>query len=109
MDKKPTQQLQLQIQLQLQVATTTTEGGEMASTRRPVQRSHGREWYDNNAALRGGSINGPIPTRDWYVEDSVGERYSHSSVEKEKCMSRLDFFLLMFPPDHLLKIISWTN
>jgi hypothetical protein len=101
--------------------TSSEEDSEIGSPRRtrmtipptnsrtPAQVAHGTAWYVDNSAITGTDLNGPIPSRKWYVEDQFGDRLSASSLEKGKCMSRLCFFLLMFPPDHLLKIVALTN
>ena len=47
--------------------------------------------------------------REWFVLDSMGERIGRVNTDKARCMSRLDFFLLMFPPEHLTRIIAMTN
>ena len=54
-------------------------------------------------------LNGPVPERELSVQTETGVVLSPSSPEGAVGMSRLDFFLLMFPPHHLMKIIQMTN
>ena len=71
--------------------------------------AHGRTWVKDDRLLKGHEINGPVPHREWFVLDSMGERIGRVNTDKARCMSRLDFFLLMFPPEHLTRIIAMTN
>jgi len=54
-------------------------------------------------------VNGPIPHYQWYISDSLGERIMQCEYHKVKLMTRLDLFLLMYPPAHLVKVIALTN
>ena len=54
-------------------------------------------------------INGSIPHRLWYVTTSLGDRITQNDTNKITSMSRLDIFLLMFPPQQLQHIINLTN
>ena len=73
-----------------------------------AQVAHGRKWVVNHAETQQ-DINGPIPHREWYMLDEVGDRISESDQSKVDIMSRLDIFLLMFPSGHLTSMIGWTN
>ena len=73
-----------------------------------AQEAHGRMWTINHRVVKR-DVNGPIPHRKWYIIDSLGERIMQSDFQKVKKMKRLDLFLLMYPPAHLVKIITLTN
>ena len=73
-----------------------------------AQEAHGRMWTINHRVEKR-DVNGPIPHRKWYIIDSLGDRILQSDYHKVKEMTRLDLFLLMYPPDHLIKIINLTN
>ena len=83
---------------------------DAAEQHRPdiAQVAHGRTWVIDDTATKV-EINGAIPHRLWYITDSMGERITGDDHLKLKKMSLLDVFLLMFPPDHLIKIITLTN
>ena len=53
--------------------------------------------------------NGPIPHRLWYVTDSTGYKITQNYQGRIEAISKLEVFLLMFPPNHLIKIIALTN
>lgn len=73
----------------------------------PVVTVHEQEWFsDRNASLR--DINGTYHRRQWYMRNVVGDHLT-TGHNVDKMMSRLDIFLLMFPPDHLLTIVNLTN
>ena len=73
-----------------------------------AQEAHGRVWTIDDRAITV-DVNGPIPYRQWYIIDSMGERIMQSDSSKVKKMSRLDLFILKYPPKHLLKIIRMTS
>ena len=54
-------------------------------------------------------INGSLCDKEWGVKASNGLVLSPSNKEASAGMSRLDFLMLMFPPNHLLKIFQLTN
>jgi len=73
-----------------------------------AEEAHGRVWTIDDRAITE-DVNGPIPYRQWYIIDSLGERIMQSDSSKVKKMSRLDLFMLQFPPQHLLVIIRLTS
>ena len=93
----------------------TTESENIQDENRPRpdmrQEAHGLKWYDeSNRLRRGRSINGDVAPRQWYVKDAIGDKLSPiHNKDKVMTMSRLDFFLLMFPPNHLNEIVRLTN
>ena len=70
--------------------------------------AHGRKWIQKDNEMTD-DINGSVPSRTWYMIDEFGDRIGQHDKERVKCMTPLDVFLLMFPPTHLLKIITLTN
>ena len=73
-----------------------------------AQIAHERRWVLNDTVLQS-DLNGPIPHRQWYVTNPVGERITQNDTNKVETMSRLDLFLMMFPPTQLQHIINLTN
>ena len=73
-----------------------------------AQVAHGRAWVIDDAATEQ-VINGVIPSRLWYITDLSGDRINSGDYLKIQKLTLLDLFLLMFPPDHLVEIISLTN
>ena len=79
-----------------------------ATSETPAQVAHGVHWYkDNNRALH--NINGHKGYKEWGITTAVGEKVFASNREKADEFSRLDLFLMMFPPDHLRTIAELTN
>ena len=62
----------------------------------------------NDSALVN-NINGNIPHRLWYVTTPLGDQITQNDTNIIESMSRLDIFLLMFPPQQLQHIINLTN
>ena len=72
----------------------------------PVATANGRHWFPTDGH---GHINGSINSRHWSVQDSMGQSYGPRNVEAAANHSRLDMFLLSFPPHHLNKIVQLTS
>ena len=53
--------------------------------------------------------NGPITHCVCYVTGSAGDRITQNDRGRIEAMSKLEVFILMFPPNRLSKIISLTN
>ena len=71
---------------------------------------HDTTWHhDNIATLH--DVNGPVLQREWQIRDEAGNLFGPSSplVAGQDTMSRLDYFLLMFPPTHLQDMARLTN
>ena len=71
----------------------------------PVAAPHGQEWFDPGEAtiqLRS------VPHRQWKVTNLFGEDVYPTSPASLR-MSRLDYFLLMFPEDQLDEMVTLTN
>jgi Transposase IS4 len=78
---------------------TTTAG--------PTVTVHGVEWFsDQNATFR--DINGTFHRRQWFQRNAVGDMLTTGS-NLDKSMTRLQTFLLMFPPNYLVEIVNLTN
>ena len=71
-----------------------------------VTKAHKTFWFESEGLDH---INGSICDKEWGVKASNGLVLSPSNKESPAGMSRLDLFMLMFPPNHLLKIFQLTN
>lgn len=65
----------------------------------PTVVVHDQRWYKDDAAAKR-DVNGPVPSREWGIRTMVGDVLTKGS-QNDGRMSRLDFFLLMFPPRQL--------
>jgi Transposase IS4 len=73
----------------------------------PVVTAHAQELFsDRNGLLR--DVNGTVSRRQWIMRTVVGDHLTNGH-NVDKSLSRLDVFLLIFPPDHLLNIVNLTN
>ena len=72
----------------------------------PVAKARETSWFESEELDH---INGSICDEEWGVKASNGLILSPSNKEASAGMSRLDFFMLMFLPNHLLKIFQLTN
>ena len=73
-----------------------------------TQVAHSQTWVHDDLKSNK-DTNGPIPHRLWYVTDSMGDRITQNNQGRFEAMSKLEVFLLTFPPNHLIKIIALTN
>ena len=73
----------------------------------PVARPHGFDWFINEPAVYR-PVNGNVPRKAWRVTNALGDRFSLGS-DTENRYSRVDYFLLMFPPAELQLILRLTN
>ena len=73
-----------------------------------AQVAHGRTWvcYDLKANKY---TNVPIPHHLGYVTDSTGDQITQNNQGRIEVMSKLEVFLLIFPPNNLIKIFALTN
>ena len=74
-----------------------------------VANAHGRYQREDSGSLRDIHLNGIVPHKEPYTEDSVGDRISRNLTDKSQWMSRNEWFLLMFLPYHLTSTIAMTQ
>ena len=58
---------------------------------------HGIKWFEDHYK----KINGPHPFRQWFLRNTLGSQLTYGCKEG-KTLSRLDYFLLLFPPNQLI-------
>jgi len=73
-------------------------------TQTPVATVHEEEWFHSDTTI----WLKEVPFRQWKVKDMFGEDIYPGSSSSQS-MSRLDFFLLMFPDNQLSAMITLTN
>ncbi len=73
----------------------------------PVASPNNFPWYDNDEATKR-PVNGPVYSRDWQVQTTLGEYWSYGCNTRQQ-ISRLEVFLQMFPPIHLQLMVRCTN
>jgi hypothetical protein len=75
--------------------------------RQPTTIAHETAWYeDPEACLM--SMNGNVAFREWTIRTVIGHSLGPGS-DSRKSMSRLEYFLLMFPPDQLSTMVTLTS
>jgi hypothetical protein len=68
---------------------------------------HGEKWFeDYDATMR--DINGPYHYRSWSLKTPTDTTWIEG-YNVDKKISRLDVFLMMFPPKQLTSIVTYTN
>jgi Transposase IS4 len=72
-----------------------------------IAAPNGERWYKDDAATLM-DINGSFPFRSWGVKTPIGDLLGSGSNVGER-LSRLEVFLLMFPPQQLETILVATN
>jgi hypothetical protein len=73
----------------------------------PATIAHDTQWFDAPAETHA-PIGGIVAPREWCIRTPTGERIGQSSdVRGDR--SRLNYFLLMFPPDELCDIVALTS
>ena len=77
-----------------------------ASVTPPVTKAYETLWFESEGLDH---INGSICDKEWGVKASNGLVLGPSKKEASAGMSRLNFFMLMFPPNHILKIFQLMN
>jgi hypothetical protein len=70
--------------------------------------AHDCEWNEDDNAVKL-PVNGLTQTRTWHAKDSLGSVYDDGCDPNGAKHSRLDYFLLMFPPKALTNIVDLTN
>ena len=73
----------------------------------PVLYEDGVIWEEDNEKVLMDQ-NGPLAERRWSLKTCTGDILT-AGCELGKIMSRLDYFLLMFPPQQMLAIVRLTN
>ena len=68
---------------------------------------HGRKWFEGNYGVKQ-NINGPHPFRQWFLRTTIGSKLTHGCEEGET-FSLLEYFLFLFPPDHLRWMTLYTS
>jgi Transposase IS4 len=72
-----------------------------------ITAPHGERWYKDDSATQQ-DVNGMFPYRAWGVKTPIGDHLGAGSNVCER-LSRLDIFLLMFPPTQLETMLLSTN
>ena len=73
-----------------------------------ICNQHGTEWYDNDELLKA-DVNGSIRDQDWVVRTTVQGEDIGKGGNVGEARSRLEMFLLMFPPAQLDLIVAETS
>ncbi|EEC46364.1 predicted protein [Phaeodactylum tricornutum CCAP 1055/1] len=73
----------------------------------PAAVAHGTKWYEDDEATLN-DTNGSVPIKDFGISTPVGEVLGPNSDIGGK-YSRLEYFLLMFPPKQLTTMCQLTN
>jgi hypothetical protein len=74
----------------------------------PVTTAHDVAWYADHRGSTKLPIKGDVPPRSWAVRTSVGDMLGPGS-DVGRHRSRLEYFLLMFPPQQLNEMVRLTN
>jgi hypothetical protein len=69
--------------------------------------AHEERWFDDPISTSE-YINGPVPSKHWGVKTLFDDVY-HEGSHRDIIMSRLEVFLLMFPPAQIAVILRETN
>jgi hypothetical protein len=70
---------------------------------------HNTEWFEAEQSILEQEMNGPVAQRFWSITDSRSGTVLERDCDQGDLMSRLDYFLLMFPPQSLLSIVRLTS
>jgi hypothetical protein len=73
----------------------------------PTTTAHDTEWFEDPIASYM-PIGGNVPQREWSICTVIGESL-RSGSDSRKALSRLEYFLLMFPPNQLATIMTLTS
>ena len=82
-------------------AQNNAQSNERARTAEPISAAYGREWHERDVTS---PMNGSIPIRSWSVRRHNGDILSFVNAPRD--MKPIDLFLIMFPPEHLVKIVD---
>ena len=86
-------------------ATTTTQ--LLLSADRRVTTVHEQDWFTVRNAQT--VMNGPVYNRQWAFRNLLGDPLTPNNTAAFSRMSRLDCFLVMFPPKQLTDMVRLTN
>jgi hypothetical protein len=92
-----------------------TNTNNHATTTKPISveatnitfTAHGQNRYTDEAATQS-NINGLFPFRDWGIRTPIGDILGVGSSASER-ISRLDIFMLIFPPQQLETMLLASN
>ncbi|KAI2492991.1 Transposase IS4 [Fragilaria crotonensis] len=101
------------------VGTTATPTSAAAGVTQQITNSdespaaltfHDTQWFEADPSLLEQEINGPVVRRLWSIRNSLcGTLLEQDCDRGDETMSRLDYFLCMFPPQSLLSIVRLTS
>ena len=78
--------------------------------RQPVVEQHGVKWYEDDPACRREiHSEGAAPVRQWAIRPPIGNPIHERSVPMTTELSRLDFFVMMMPPQQINLMLRETN
>ena len=86
-------------------STSSTDTDNSSSL--PTTEAHGCKWFKDDEATKQ-DIGGRVPFREWSQKTTVGEEIT-AGCDVNCRRSRLDYFLLMFPPTQLQEMCRLTN
>lgn len=70
---------------------------------------HETEWFEADATVLEQDMNGPVVRRLWTIRDHRTGTLLEEDCDEGTLMTRLDYFLCMFPPQALLSIVRLTT
>jgi hypothetical protein len=70
------------------------------SPQEPTVVVHDTDWNEDDDATLLLPVNGKFPAKNWYATNSINVHFSKGS-NREGRLSRLDYFLMMYPLDKL--------
>lgn len=73
----------------------------------PVALPHGQDWFIDDPASKL-PVNGDFQHRNWSISTAAGGAFGEQG-DLQKIYSHLDYFLLMFPTQHLGRFCVLTN
>jgi hypothetical protein len=76
-------------------------------THQPTTTAHTTAWYEDLEACQM-SMGGNVAFREWSIRTVIGDSLGPGG-DVGKSFSRLDYFLLMFPPEQLAMIVALTS
>jgi hypothetical protein len=80
---------------------------EIDAPQEPTVAVHDTSWYEDDGATRL-PINGSFAFRNWQATNAMNVHFREASDTEQK-YSRLDFFLMMYPPSQITAMIHLTN
>ena len=84
--------------------------GEITTTRSNSKvekyNFHGRKWFEDDYGVKQ-KINGTHPFHQWFLRTTIGSKFT-PGCDEGKIFSCLEYFLLLFPPNHLRWVTLYT-